>query len=1486
VNAVTDPDSLADGSHVLFVDESNSNCDNSYSRTQALSPETPWCGLQPGKLLGGDLVYVLPGEYVTSDKSYDFYGMKFSSPVLISGYPNLEKPVFGNYKEEYLKPNNLWKDKGDGIWSTDTYVYGDAFCTIAYKETGKLLMSYDNMDSVRNSGADYPVGFYATNDDNTITARFDEGMNPNNIGLYIACAPYRLFKIQEASGITFKDIKVQYSTIPFNIKNSENIVLDGVDVISAVRNSVFIQGTASKNIVIKNSVLDKKQPDNWPWKTVKTNARREETSAIDIENTGGHITIQDNQINNYFNGIMYNTGSLDANPGVIVINNKITNIYDDAIELEKYCRDSVFSHNIINNAFVGVSISPTISNNCEINYNLIDATNHILAYENKFWTGEGFKIMGEQSEVDQNLGFHSTNLKIHDNTIVGKGISSTTDRTNTQSGNVWLNNMFYSGSDMAIYKSGDSDDNNMYDYNCYYSDSALFQYWQDDTDSSVYDNLNDAKQMSGNPGGWDTHSLNKDPLIGPDYLPYQNSPLIDSGIDNNVQTDVLGNPIYGAPDIGAFEYQPPYNVLDGLNTGLIRLYSDGKYRLIEHNGPLVNMKIEPVEGFMQYNADEKRDFWMDINISEWEDVKRFSIITEKSSRVRITLWGLRHNIGYELVSDGNSIHSVSDADGRLEFVLDVNSQTFELIESSDQINHYCGDSNCDSTEDCGSCETDCGACELCGNGICDTTEDCDSCETDCGACELCGNGICDITEDCNSCENDCGACELCGNGICDITEDCGSCESDCGACELCGNGICDTTEDCGSCESDCGECVAVYSWLEAEYPAYIEEPFVCELKSPGYLWITEGTGDKMLSDGAIVYYNLNISVPGDYYIWGRVIAPDGNSDSFFVNLDGALHLWDIEHGNAWHWDLVNDRYGDDPVVFELKKGTYELMLVQREDGTKIDKLLITNDMGYIPTSEGSLGSNTPVDSCGDSICDSTEDCSSCESDCGVCEFCGDSICQSGEDCSSCESDCGSCVTCGDSICQAEEFNTCASDCGIYTYIEAETANVHKQFIINEDSLASGREYISLPDSETSKWEPSVVSAKLDFEINVSGTYYIWGRAIADDLHSNSFFVSIDDSTPLIWDVENFKEWGWDMVNGRNTADPLVFKLDSGKHTIDFIAREKNTLLDTILITNDANFDPETEFDIEKQTDDLVVEAQDAISVNAPMEIVHDNISFLYAPNDVGNRWDVSDSKATYEFYIKKEGDYTMKGRVIAPGDDSDSFFMKIDSNTVLWHVSQNNDWHWDDVHESGHDAYVFHLTEGMHKLEIIQRESGTKIDKVVISITGETPGFCGNNVCDLSETCSSCPGDCGACSRYDIDISSPELIVEPMIIKDDILGTYLTVPKENPNLWEPTHVEAVYSVYVSSPGEYVLMGKVLDDGSLSDSFYVEIDNTGNNIWDIKHSLFWTWDEVNSRYGRDPFVFFLGEGKHDIHIRQRESGTKLKELVLLKEGTSL
>lgn len=120
----------------------------------------------------------------------------------------------------------------------------------------------------------------------------------------------------------------------------------------------------------------------------------------------------------------------------------------------------------------------------------------------------------------------------------------------------------------------------------------------------------------------------------------------------------------------------------------------------------------------------------------------------------------------------------------------------------------CGDRKCSVTENCSTCQADCGRCPYCGDKKCLGSETCSNCKKDCGNCPpVCGDSDCKGNEDCESCEDDCGECEEepdCEDGVCEGDEDCESCPEDCGECgPECGNDMCEVGEDCECSDCEC-----------------------------------------------------------------------------------------------------------------------------------------------------------------------------------------------------------------------------------------------------------------------------------------------------------------------------------------------------------------------------------------------------------------------------------------------------------------------------------------------------------------------------------------------------------------------------------------------------------------------------------------------------------------------------------------------------------
>jgi hypothetical protein len=48
------------------------------------------------------------------------------------------------------------------------------------------------------------------------------------------------------------------------------------------------------------------------------------------------------------------------------------------------------------------------------------------------------------------------------------------------------------------------------------------------------------------------------------------------------------------------------------------------------------------------------------------------------------------------------------------------------------------------------------------------------------------------------------------------------------------------------------------------------------------------------------------------------------------------------------WNRLNSRGGADPVLFSLATGTHTLVVKQRENGARLDRLLATSDRAFVP----------------------------------------------------------------------------------------------------------------------------------------------------------------------------------------------------------------------------------------------------------------------------------------------------------------------------------------------------------------------------------------------------------------------------------------------------------------------------------------------------------------------------------------------------------
>lgn len=145
----------------------------------------------------------------------------------------------------------------------------------------------------------------------------------------------------------------------------------------------------------------------------------------------------------------------------------------------------------------------------------------------------------------------------------------------------------------------------------------------------------------------------------------------------------------------------------------------------------------------------------------------------------------------------------------------------------------------------------------------------------------------------------------------------------------------------------------LYQYFEAEAGAVSGLTVASDSAASGGQYVTTTTANT-----GSVTFTFTAPSTGSYYVWGKIEAVDGNSDSWFVSADGGpTDVYDDaqSYGSFWQWTEVNGRgtsgvpFALNPRVFTLGAGTHTITFGGREVGAKLDQVLITNDPAFVPT---------------------------------------------------------------------------------------------------------------------------------------------------------------------------------------------------------------------------------------------------------------------------------------------------------------------------------------------------------------------------------------------------------------------------------------------------------------------------------------------------------------------------------------------------------
>ncbi len=138
---------------------------------------------------------------------------------------------------------------------------------------------------------------------------------------------------------------------------------------------------------------------------------------------------------------------------------------------------------------------------------------------------------------------------------------------------------------------------------------------------------------------------------------------------------------------------------------------------------------------------------------------------------------------------------------------------------------------------------------------------------------------------------------------------------------------------------------------------------------------------------------------------------------------------------------------------------------------------------------------------------------------------------------------------------------------------AEASNIGGGMVLVTDPAAPSGKYLWLPEGNfPNNNGPQIVTqhrAEFTFVVPRTGQWMLRGQVQAATTESDSFYVEVDGNQALgsvsLWDVASpGTAYVWDYVNNREPlADPVIWNLTAGNHTVSIYAREDGVRLNRL-----------------------------------------------------------------------------------------------------------------------------------------------------------------------------------------------------------------------------------------------------------------------------------------------------------------------------------
>jgi hypothetical protein len=151
----------------------------------------------------------------------------------------------------------------------------------------------------------------------------------------------------------------------------------------------------------------------------------------------------------------------------------------------------------------------------------------------------------------------------------------------------------------------------------------------------------------------------------------------------------------------------------------------------------------------------------------------------------------------------------------------------------------------------------------------------------------------------------------------------------------------------------CAQAAGVKICFEAETAKEIEKPMAVMTNatvgaSGTYLEIPEGAGNPPKLNAGKAVYSVDVPEAGNYVLWLRVWWNGECSNSFTISVDSQTPFLFGEDATykVWHWVRYPVSRTARPI--QLTAGKHTLCIMNREDGVRLDQILLSGDKRFVP----------------------------------------------------------------------------------------------------------------------------------------------------------------------------------------------------------------------------------------------------------------------------------------------------------------------------------------------------------------------------------------------------------------------------------------------------------------------------------------------------------------------------------------------------------